>query len=122
MSNIFRVREGAHFICFDADEDSRETIQTKIISADFVRAWWNQIPNLYILETDLSSAEFKRKLHALFNEEVYLIGELTGEYGGRLTFERWRHLINASPEVIRTLEIAAAEEAERKRKALGKNA
>ena len=123
MLRPFEVRSGAFFICFDAgDEETQSTIQRKIVSAEFITSWWNRIPNLYILETDLSPEEFTNKLNELFPSETYLAARLVGEYIGRMEFDKWRHLMNVDEKTLRLLEIETTKiDEERKRAAMAKD-
>jgi hypothetical protein len=117
----FDVRAGAFFICFNAsDEVAQAQIQKKIIKAEFIKSWWNRIPNLYVLETDLPPNEFSAQIHQLFLEETYVGAPLTGAYFGRMELDQWRHLMNVDAATLRRLEIKTTEITEQREQAARK--
>ncbi|TPG22700.1 hypothetical protein EAH87_02575 [Sphingomonas koreensis] len=111
---MMRVRDGSFVITFDCKDDDIPAINHKILSAEFIASWWNQIPRVYVIETDLGIDDLYLKINNLFPTETYIMAPINGYFNGRLTFEKWKHLINLSQEELRRLEIRAAKEVARR--------
>ncbi|MFO1260024.1 MAG: hypothetical protein U1E68_02955 [Sphingomonadaceae bacterium] len=123
MSDLFDAKPGSFWVCFDLDDDEDvNKVHSKILSADFISSWWNHIPRLYILQSNLDRVEFYKAINVLFREQTYLMGVFEGQFGGRLSFEKWKNLLNATPETLRKLEIGSHLEAEKRIKKSADNA
>jgi hypothetical protein len=70
------MAERTYMLALDAGVSDLEKVCQWIMTSGTCSAWWNHLPMVFIIESELSTAAISEKLHALVPETHFLLTEV----------------------------------------------